>query len=197
MKRRALFVAVIVLVGSLGFAGAALAAPPPRQEDVLAALAQVKQSRMRFVEQRESRILETTLTVTGTLAYRAPGHIEKHSLRPLDERFVVDGDTLLLERQQAGQRFARKLPVNEIPALVPLVAGLRAVLSGDAALLAQHFSVEFTPLWNGWRLRLTPKDAQARTHVEAIRFEGEGAHVRLVETREVGGEVSRMRLFPL
>lgn len=196
MTRQVLVAAVLWLTGSMLAAGA-WAAPPATQETVMAALAAVKQSRVRFVEQRDSRILESTLTVTGTLTYRAPAHIEKHSLRPLDERFVADGDTLLLERRQAGKTFARSLQLSEFPALAPLLAGLRGVLSGDAALLARHFTVEFMPLWNGWRLRLTPKDARARAQVESIRFEGEGARVRLIETREAGGDVSRMRLFPL
>ena len=196
MRRRTLLAAGVFAVSLVGGVHSE-AAPPATQENVMAALAGVKQSRVRFVEQRESRVLETTLTVTGTLSFRAPGRIEKHSLRPLDERFVADGDTLSLERQQAGKRFTRTLALHEVPALAPLVAGLRGVLTGDAAMLAQHFSVEFIPLWNGWRLRLTPKDAQARAQVESIRFEGEGARVRLIETREAGGEVSRMRLFPL
>lgn len=197
MRRRLLAAAVLWLIGSMLASATAKAVPAATQENVMAALAAVKQSRVRFVEQRESRILESALTVTGTLTYRAPAHIEKHSLRPLDERFIADGDTLLLERQQAGKRFSRKLQLSEFPALAPLLAGLRGVLSGDAGLLAQHFAVEFMPLWNGWRLRLTPKDALARAQVESIRFEGEGARVRLIETREAGGDVSRMRLFPL
>lgn len=196
MRRRTLLAAGVFAVSLVG-GGNSEAAPPATQESVMAALAGVKQSRVRFVEQRESRVLETALTVTGTLAFRSPGRIEKHSLRPLDERFVADGDTLLLERQQAGKRFTRTLSLHEVPALAPLVAGLRGVLTGDAALLARHFTVEFSPLWNGWRLRLSPKDAQARAQVESIRFEGEGARVRLIETRESGGDVSRMRLFPL
>ena len=197
MRRRVFAVAVFSLIGSMLATASVQAAPAATQEGVMAALAAVKQSRVRFVEQRESPILESTLTVTGTLTYRAPAHIEKHSLRPLDERFVADGDTLLLERRQAGKIFARKLQLGELPALAPLLAGLRGVLSGDAALLAQHFAVEFMPLWNGWRLRLTPKHAQARAQVESIRFEGEGARVRLIETHEAGGDVSHMRLFPL
>ncbi len=185
MIRRAVLVALALLPGA--------ARAQDAMTQVMAGLAAVRESRARFVEEKELPELDRPLTSRGTLAWRAPDRFEKHTTEPFEERLLVEGDRLLLERPDRGQR--QELALDAAPELRPLVEAIRATLAGDAATLRTHFRVDFAGEPARWRMVLTPLSARVLAAVQRIVVEGEGAAVLVVETQGREGR-SRMATTP-
>lgn len=161
---------------------------------VMAALAAVRESRARFVEEKELPELDRPLTARGTLGWRAPDRLEKHTTEPFEERLLVEGDRLLLERPDRGTR--QEVALDTAPEIRPLVEAIRATLAGDAATLRRHFAIDFSGDAARWRLVLTPLSVRVLAAVQRITIDGEAAFIRVVETQGREGR-SRMMATPL
>ncbi|WP_137127148.1 LolA-related protein [Roseomonas sp. HF4] len=161
---------------------------------VMAGLAAVRESRAAFVEEKEMPELDRPLVSRGVLLWRAPDRLEKRTLEPVPETFLVEGDRVTLERPQRGVR--ETIDLDASPEIRPLVEAIRATLAGDLATLRAHHEVAFTGDARAWRLRLVPRSPRVRAAVQRIVLEGEGAFLRLVETQGNEGR-SRMMATPL
>ena len=89
-----------LLAASL-FAASASAQPGPPGPagllpEVMARLAQAPERRATFEEEKRLAVLDRPLRSTGTLLYRRPRHLERHTIYPAPESLVVDGDRLVL-----------------------------------------------------------------------------------------------------
>ncbi len=186
MTRRATLFALLLLPAAAGAQDA--------MASVMAALAAVRESRARFVEEKEIPELEGLLTSRGLLSWRAPDRLEKRTTEPFDERLLVEGDRLLLERPDRDIR--QEVALDTAPEIRPLVEAIRATLAGDAATLRRHFRIDFSGDLTRWRLVLTPLSMRVLAAVQRITLEGEGAAVLVVETQGREGR-SRMMATPL
>lgn len=164
-------------------------APDPLRE-VMAGLAAVRESRAQFVEEKELPELERPLVSRGLLSWRAPGRLEKRTLEPEEEVFLVEGDMLTLTRPGRGIR--ETLPLDTAPEIRPLVEAIRATLAGDLATLRTHHEVTFSGDAARWRIVLVPLSVRVLAAVQRITLEGEGAFLRVVETQ---GRDGRTRLM--
>ena len=61
----------------------------------------VESSKARFSERKELAILNEPLESSGTLIYRAPDRLEKHTLVPERASMVLEGDRLARMAQAA------------------------------------------------------------------------------------------------
>lgn len=178
--------------------GAALLPLPVRAADpfaeVMAALAAMRESRARFIEEKEVPELEQPLRATGLLAWHAPDRLEKRTLEPAEELFLIQGDQVTLERPGRGVR--ETISLDAAPEVRPLVEALRGTLAGDAARLAQHHAVTFSGTPAAWRIVLVPRSQRVRGAVQRIVLEGEGAFLRMVETQGNDGR-TRLMASPL
>lgn len=185
MTRRAVLIALL-LVPAAGHAQDALAS-------VMAGLAAVRDSRASFVEEKQLPELDRPLTARGTLAWRAPDRLEKRTTEPFQERLLVEGDRLVLERPDRDQR--QDVALDTAPEIRPLVEAIRATLAGDAATLRRYFRIDFGGDASRWRMVLTPLSMRVLAAVQRITIEGEGDAVRVVETQGREGR-SRMMVTP-
>ena len=156
---------------------------------VMAALAAVRSSRATFVEEKEVPELDRPLVSRGTLAWRAPDRLEKRTIDPAPELFLIEGDRLTLERPQRGLR--ETLSLDTAPELRPLVEALRATLAGDIATLREHHEVRFSGDTTRWRIVLVPRSLRLRGAVQRITLEGSDGVLTVVETQ---GNEGRTRL---
>lgn len=170
--------------------GLAAQAPDPLPA-IMAALAAVRESRAAFVEEKELPELERPLISRGVLSWRAPDRMEKHTLEPVEERFLLERDTLTIERR--GQR--QQVALDAAPEIRPLVEAIRATLAGDAATLRVHHAVAASGDPARWRIVLTPRSPRVLAAVQRIVLEGEGGAVLLVATQGRDGR-SAMRISP-
>ena len=173
----------------------ALLATPARAatlEEVMRGFAAIRASTARFSEEKSMPELDLPLPSRGTLSWRAPDWLEKHTTAPQEEILRIEGELLTLERR--GER--RALLLDQAPELRPLVEAMRATLAGDAATLARHHDVGFAMTASGWRMVLVPRSPRTRAAVQRITLSGSGAAIRFVETQENGG-VTRMAIEPI
>ena len=155
-------------------------------------LRQVKTARGRFVERKYLAILNTPLESSGTLVYIAPGRLEKHMLLPRQESLILDGDTLLIENKETGQR--RVVVLQEQPVVWAFVESIRSTLAGDLQTLNRFYEVSLEGDARRWRLRLKPTAPLMREVASEIRLSGSGTWVGVIEILEAGGDRSVMTI---
>jgi len=155
-------------------------------------LRQVKAARGRFVERRYLAILNTPLESSGTLLYIAPGRLEKHMLLPRQESLTLDGDTLLIENKETGQR--RRVALQEQPVVWAFVESIRSTLAGDLQTLNRFYEVSLEGDASQWRLRLKPTEPRMREVASEIRVSGNSNWVGVIEILDAGGDRSVMTI---
>lgn len=156
---------------------------------VLAAFGAVRESRAVFVEERELPELDRPVVSRGVLHWRAPDRLEKRTIEPAPEIFLLQGGQVTLERPERGLR--ETIALDAAPEIRPLVEAIRATLAGDAATLRTHHDIRFEGDPARWRMVLTPRSARVRAAVQRIVLEGEDAFLRVVETQ---GNEGRTRM---
>src|SRR5262245_1060086 len=143
-----------VCVGALALLTGARAAAAFGFDELMAMLSQRKAGEARFSEERDVSGLDQPLRYTGTMSFNAPDRLERQTLTPRRESFVVDGNQLTLQR---GER-VRHLTLDSVPELAALVAALRGTLSGDGSALRRHFKPTVDGNAARWTLTLVPLD---------------------------------------
>ena len=184
----------LVLQVTKSLAAEPAGAPAAWNIDVLMnSFASVKKSRASFVERKYLSILKTPLEFSGTLHYFAPGHLEKHTLKPKAESMVLDQDKLTLQNAE-GQK--RTLAIQDNPAIWAFVESFRSTLAGDLKTLQRFYRVTLEGDAGKWRLVLQPLDTKMKAMVDEIRIDGSAGQVNTIEVREAGGDHSMMSITP-
>jgi hypothetical protein len=134
-------------------------------------LGRVQHSKARFVERKYLKLLKQPLELTGTLEYRAPDYLERRTLTPKPESFIVDGDVLTLQNAR-GQRRTFALQDNFV--LWAFVESIRSTLKGDLAALDRFYRVTLDGSQRDWRLALVPKQPKMSTVISLVNREAPG-----------------------
>jgi outer membrane lipoprotein-sorting protein len=172
---------------------AALAQTPWGVPELMAELRAVRAVRATFAETKYLHALTRPLELSGTLAYRAPDWLEKHTLAPYDERLVLDGDTLTIA--DAKQR--RSFPLERNPPVQAFVESIRSTLAGDLDTLQRFYDVRLSGERGRWRLVLVPTDATMQSLVTEILLGGRDAWVETIEIHAAGGDRTVMTVSPV
>lgn len=178
----------LVPVIAMLLAGSAIATPPPEPAELLAALQQPPPSRSAYYERRESPLLEGALEFEGELERPSAGVLVKRIDAPYRETARIEGEEVVVERDD---RPARRFSLRRAPELRALTAGIEAVLGGDLALLQRHFTLAIEGSASAWTLRLTPLDRRLARKVEHLHFRGTGTGLRCMDLALAGAELSR------
>lgn len=174
------------LIAMLLVAAMARAAPGFDPARLMQLLAESPSSQVGFVEKKYSALLAEPLTSSGTLAYRRPDVVEKNVLAPRRESFRISGEELTVTRDGVQKRIA----LSSEPLLAAFAASLRGVLSGNAALLGEHYRLALEGTERDWTLALTPVDEEIARHVRLIVVAGRAGRVGRIEVRETSGDRS-------
>jgi hypothetical protein len=161
-------------------------------DELMATLARHKSGEARFSEERVVSGLDQPLRYTGTMSFSAD-RLERQTLTPRRESFVVEGNEVTLQR---GER-VRRLTLDSMPELAAMVAALRGTLSGDAALLRRYFKPSVDGAAARWTLTLVPLDFQLLGVVRQLRIDGMHADVRVVELQLADGDRSVTTIEPV
>src|SRR5690348_7029691 len=84
-------------------AGSATAADDWGLPQLMREMAQVKSASAHFTEWKTMHMLSAPLQTSGTLGYVAPDRIQKITVTPVSERFVLDGDKIVVDGGPDGQ----------------------------------------------------------------------------------------------
>jgi hypothetical protein len=173
---------------------AAAAEPAPDAtwsvEQLMQRFAQVKSAKATFVERKHLRILDAPLELSGTLVYTAPGHLEKHTLKPKPESLVLEKDTLTFEDRTRNRR--RTLRLQEYPVIWAFVESIRSTLAGDLQTLNRFYRIALEGSESDWRLTLDPREPGIQRMVSQIRIAGSRTQIRMIEIAETEGDRSVM-----
>ena len=161
-------------------------------EQLLSGFAARTSSDKRFTELKTLGILNEPLKLTGTLSYAVPGHLEKTIRTPNEERYVVDGDTLLVENK--ARNISRGISLQSQPAIWAFVESFRATLAGDAATLRRFYTLQLSGDRQKWELVLTPQQAGMAKMVSRIAIKGRADQIASIEIVEVNGDRSLMTI---
>lgn len=160
--------------------------------DLMRSLKAVESSRARFSERKELALLNEPLESSGTLIYRAPGRLEKHTLRPERESLVLDQDQLVLESTERGWK--KSFGLREHPVVWAFVESIRSTLAGDLATLQRFYNVKLEGIESSWQLALVPRESDMKAVVDDILISGSKASILRIEIREAGGDRSVMTI---
>jgi len=160
--------------------------------DLMHTLAQVKSAKGTFVERKYLSMMYAPLEYSGTLAYTAPGHLEKYTLRPNPESMILEQDTLTVQGGNAGTK--RVLALQEYPVAWAFVESFRSTLAGDIETLNRFYKVKLEGQPKRWLLVLKPTEPKMKYLVDEIRIGGSGDHIATIEIRESEGDYSVMTI---
>jgi outer membrane lipoprotein-sorting protein len=173
--------------------GAALAQEAAWTVDqLMRALASRDHARAEFNEARYMRLLSRPVTLRGTLSYRAPDWLEKHTVSPSEEVLRVEGDRLSVDLP--ARRIHRQFQLQELPAVWGFVESIRATLRGDRGALERFYRVELEGEVRRWVLTLHPIDAKMADVITYVRLTGAGGRLSSVEIVEARGDRSVMKI---
>jgi len=161
-------------------------------EQLMQNLGQVRASEGRFTERKHLSILEAPLESSGTLVYRAPDTLEKHTLTPEQETLSLDNGELVLESTTRGWR--KSFSLREHPVIWAFVESIRSTLAGDLPTLQRFYTVELEGRQSGWQLKLRPREPAMQAVIDEIRISGSGAWISRIETLEAGGNRTVMNI---
>ncbi len=155
-------------------------------------MSQVSESKGKFVERKYMAVLSRPLESSGTLLFRSPDYVEKHTLKPKIESVVLDHGVLTVE--SPARNFKRTVVVQEYPAVWALVESIRATLAGDLPSLTRFYKIELEGESAHWKMRLLPLDAKTSAAVREILISGRGHRVDSFETVEPNGDHALMQV---
>jgi hypothetical protein len=159
-------------------------------EQLIESLAKNRQAEVRFEETAFSNLLTQPLKTQGILRFTPPTGLEKHITAPHDERYLVEGDTVLFESKTKDTN--RTLSLHDYPALRAFIEAFRSTLANDVITLKRFYSVTLQGEPQRWVLILRPLDKAVQELVESIRISGEREHVSSIEIKAPDGDRSVM-----
>ncbi|MEW6728085.1 MAG: LolA-related protein [Pseudomonadota bacterium] len=163
-------------------------------EELMAAFTTRQETAARFEEERHLSALASPVVLRGRLQFTAPDRLIKVVETPVREDYVLEKNTLTIERDGKLSR----IDIDTHPALRAIAEAFRATLSGDLASLRRYFEVRFSKQGqDAWSLELTPLDRRVADQVERLSLQGRGALLLRAVTHERGGDQSDMRIIPL
>lgn len=158
---------------------------------VLARLARPAPMRTGFVELRGSPLLKAPLRIEGEYQRPREGTLVREVRVPYAETTTIRAGEVQIAR--AGKS-PRTFSLARAPELGGLQASFGALLSGDRALLEQHYRIAVDGTRERWTMVLTPKQPALAATLRSVVLRGRGAELRCIETRPVKGDLQRTLL---
>jgi hypothetical protein len=156
---------------------------------LLARIARPAPATVEYAEVRFSKLLIAPVVTTGRLDYAGPDRLAKHVEAPYREDLFVERDEVRVER--AGQS-PKRIPMARAPELRGLLASFGALLGGDRAALERTFQLDVTEAADGWRLKMTPRDARVRSRLKVVDVVGRADAPRCLTVIQADGTTSTM-----
>lgn len=185
---RCVLVALAPLLAS-GFSQAA----GPDLDQLMHGLAQIRSGHAGFVEKKYIAMLDRPVESSGELFYRAPGRLEKRTLKPKPETMILDNGTLLIERD----RQKHVLQLRDYPELAAVIDSIRGTLAGDRQALERSYRLSMEGDAGRWTLQLLPIDEKMQAVIKHVRITGARYEVQSIEISHVDGDSSLMLIEKL
>lgn len=161
-------------------------------DELVARLQAQREPTVDFEEKTYSSLLTEPLTVTGVLRFTPPATMEKEILRPHHERYVIEGDRVIVDSARRG--INKSIALDDYPGLRSLVEAFRASFTGDAVRLKQAYETTIGGDRRQWTLLLRPRGSSGPALVDYILFTGTEGRIETIAIRAPDGDRSVMTL---
>ena len=161
-------------------------------EQLVALLKAQRETEVRFEEATYSSLLTEPLTARGILRFSPPATMEKEVREPRRERYLVEGDHVVIENSRKGIK--KTVSLSDYPALRSLVEAFRASFMGNAERLQEVYETTVGGDPRKWTLLLRPRESEGRTMVDYILFSGREGRIDTIAIRAPDGDRSVMTL---
>ena len=171
---------------------AAQSQPPDRGaavaslDDLLARLARLQGLRARYREEKRIALLKRPLQSEGSIQFAAPDLLLRRVERPEPATMLLSGETLSV----ADASGTRRIDLQGNPIVRHFVLTFVHVLGGDRAALERLYTLGFTRQGDGWRLELTPKQADLARLIRRATLLGRDAVVEQMSLEEQTGDTT-------
>ncbi len=191
-SRRRLGAVALATALTLGLAFAP-AAHAIDMTSLMTLLAQTKEGKATFTEERHVNGFDAPMRTSGDLTFKAPDIFERRTLSPSRESMLVNGNQMTLARGSTR----RSMALDAAPEAAAIVGAIRGTLTGNAATLERHFRVGLSGRADEWLLDLQPLDAQLQATVRNVQLRGRKGAVGTVEIWFASGDRSVMTITPV
>ena len=134
-------------------------------------------------------MLRQPLVLRGRLHYGGPSELGKDVETPYRETTAIRGGEV--DVQRAGRQ-PQHFSLERAPDLQALLAAFGALLSGDAATLAQYYTIATRQDGGRFTLTLKPRGAELARHLREIVVDGSGNEPGCFTMRQADGDTSVM-----
>jgi len=156
-------------------------------------LAKVPERQATFHEEKTLAALDRPIASAGRLVYRRPNHLEKHTVEPVTESLVVEGETLTIKM---GKDAPRDVDLAAAPELRALVDTVRGTLAGDLTTLQRYYTIAAESNGQSWRLTLAPATPVVARFVRQVVVDGTATDATLIQIFQANGDEQRMFIEP-
>ena len=157
---------------------------------LMSLLAQNKGGKVTYTEKKYISILDMPIVSTGELIFKPPDHLEKRTLTPKREGFILDGDTMTIEHDQQK----RVMQLQDVPRVGAIIESIRGTLAGDQAALERSYHLALKGTQQKWTLTLQPVNQQLSDFINNIQIVGEQGQIRSIEINQIDGDYSVMTI---
>jgi hypothetical protein len=134
------------------------------------------------------------LLLRGELHYGGAGELGKRVDQPYHETTTISAGKVALQR--AGKPM-QHFSLERAPELQALLAAFSALLGGDAATLAQYYTIEATQDGTHFHLTLTPRAQELARHLRTVVVDGSGSEPQCFSLQQADGDSAVMLLGAL
>lgn len=181
-------VSAIFVMLMVGFTSSAVFASTWEISSLMELLAKNRGGLTTFTEKKQIAMLDAPLESSGELLYKAPNYLEKRTLTPKPESFVLDNDTITIKRGK--KRYTLKLQSH--PKVAIFIESIRGTLAGDQAALQRLYQLDLAGESQQWTLTLSPSDSRMSDIINHILIHGEHGKINSIEIHQADGDYSVM-----
>lgn len=149
-------------------------------------------SRVEFREVRHNKLLKDDLVISGYLEYLQNGSLRKVIEAPFSEAYLIDGDTIEIERDGELQT----LSLKKSRSLQTMLGGVEAILAGEAEQIEKVFHSELSGAEDGWLLQLRPRSSRIARQLKALTVTGDANAITTIRFDLKDGEWHEMEIRP-
>ncbi len=156
----------------------------------MAALAKNSGGVTTFTEKKFIAMLDTPLESSGELHYTAPSYLEKRTLKPTPESFVLDDGVITIQR---GKK-RHTLKLKRHPRIAIFIESIRGTLAGDISALERSYQLALAGNAEHWQLTLSPTDKRMADILNHIVILGKQETINTIEIHQADGDYSIMKI---
>jgi outer membrane lipoprotein-sorting protein len=158
---------------------------------IISEVSRHRQDTVMFTEEKHFSFLDQPLFTKGILHYQPPDGLIREVIEPEKSKIIIAGNQLTVVND-AGKK--RSLNISDQPQAKLFVDTFLATILGRTETIHKLFRGSVEGSTKRWTIHLIPRDDALAALIDKVILRGRDSRIESIETREVGGDYSLMRL---